>query len=76
MQQIRAEWLAERKGGEGFWSRGRKKGRAWVLSSGSPMWMLKSFGMVAGPDGKGDCDPVAKDSKEEWCINGNRRSRV
>lgn len=32
------------------------------------MWMLKSFGMVAGCDGKGDRDPVVKDFKEEWCI--------
>lgn len=41
-----------------------------MLSSGSPVWTLKSFGMVAGPDGKGESDPVAKTPKKdrEWYI--------
>lgn len=54
-----------------------KEGTHWVLSRESSMWMSKSFGVVVGPNGKGDSNPVAKDSKGQVVVyNGNRRSKV
>lgn len=55
-----------------------ERGHTGALNGGSFLGTSKSFWMVAGPDGHGDSDPVAKDSQERGGVacDGNRRDRA